>query len=160
MYRVLLILSAFIASSCSSTIYIVRHAEKEAQAGSVMSADVPLSAAGHARAEALKEKLDGKVALVYSTKTQRTMATGMPLAKAVGTDVKVYDHRNVALLDSLARSKKNILLVGHSNTVDDLVNHFMKQSMLQDLAETEYGDLFILKRRGNKFSYTRSHFGK
>lgn len=160
MYRLLLILTVVISSSCSSTIYIVRHAEKEAQTGSMMSSDVPLTADGSARAEALKEKLAGKVALIYSTKTRRTIATGTPLAQSVGAEIKIYDHRNTTLLDSLAQIKKNILLVGHSNTVDDLVNFFMKQNILQDLPETEYGDLFILKRKGNKFSYQRSHFGK
>ena len=46
----------------------------------------------------------------------------------------------------------NVLVVGHSNTVDDIVNGLMGISEFSDLPDTEYGSLFIVKKKGNKYS--------
>src|SRR5688500_4636201 len=70
----------FTLSSCATKFYVVRHAEKES-ANSNMTSDVPLSAAGMARAEELKELLkDKKIVRIYSTDYQRTKSTAAPLA--------------------------------------------------------------------------------
>jgi broad specificity phosphatase PhoE len=55
-----LLFAAFLLQACSTTSYfIVRHCEKEAQNAN-MTSDVPLSAAGKERAEALKTVLQSK----------------------------------------------------------------------------------------------------
>ena len=69
--------------SCSNTIYVVRHAEKETGIDPTTMktiTDPPLSLPGQERALALKQQLSGKnVQHIYSTNTLRTISTAKPL---------------------------------------------------------------------------------
>jgi broad specificity phosphatase PhoE len=139
-------------AACSSkTIYVVRHAEKAAQ-GSNMTSDVPLSEQGKQRAEKLKEELLQKnVGFIFSTQTIRTTTTAQPLSDAIGVPVQFYNHRDT--LDKFvarinATGKKSVLIVGHSNTVDDVVNKFIGTNTLTDLPDSVYNRLFIVKKKG------------
>lgn len=158
----------FILASCSTTKYfVVRHAEKETtSSGTTMSTpnDPPLSEAGRQRAEALKERLkDEKVAYIFSTQTRRTLATAEPLHELYGLRMNPYNHRDtldkfVARVKSLP--KGNVLIVGHSNTVDDVVNAMMGEKVIPgDLSEAEYDNLFIITRKGKKYSFRREKYG-
>lgn len=161
MFRTLLFLLLLSASSCSSTYYIVRHAEKEAPS-QVMTSDVPLSAAGQERAEALKGVLQDKgIRRIYSTNYIRTRETARPLSGATGIAIETYDVKDAGFINLLkALEKGNTLIVGHSNTVDDLVNGLTGKQLLQDLPDTQYGDLFVVKKRGKNYRYEVKHFGK
>jgi len=161
--RVLLPVLALLLASCRTTsYYIVRHGEKAAASGAQMSSDVPLSAAGEERAQALKERLqNARVDHVFSTNTQRTRNTAQPLATARGLSIQTYDARDTGFVSRIKFiSRGNVLIVGHSNTVDDLVNRFLGQSELADLPDTAFGDLFIITRKGKKYRFRREHFGK
>ena len=158
----LLLFTAGLLQACSSTSYfIVRHAEKEAQNAN-MTSDVPLSAEGKERAEALESKLHSqKVKHIYSTNTLRTKSTAQPLSSLLGVPIQTYDHRDTSFVSRIkALPKGNVLIVGHSNTIDDLVNQFYPQAQLKDLPDSQYGDLFIIKRKGNRYSLQVDHFGK
>ena len=149
-------------NSCNrNTFYIVRHAEK-ATAAPTMSSDVPLSDAGEKRATALKELLKNKdVRFIFSTQTIRTTTTGKPLSEAISVPVQFYSPRDTTdkfILRLQSITKGNVLIVGHSNTVDDLVNKMMGQTLLNDLAETEYDNLFIIKRKGKKYLFEREKY--
>lgn len=149
-------------NSCSrNTFYIVRHAEK-ATAAPNMSSDVPLSEAGEKRAIALKELLKDKdVRSIFSTQTIRTTTTGKPLSEATAVPVQFYSPRDTTdkfILRLKSITKGNVLIVGHSNTVDDLVNKMMGKTLLSDLAETEYDNLFIVKRKGKKYLFERQKY--
>ncbi|HEX4956658.1 MAG TPA: phosphoglycerate mutase family protein [Lacibacter sp.] len=156
----IIILSMF---GCSSkTIYIVRHAEKATQ-GPNMTSDVPLSEQGTQRAEKLKMELQQKnIGFIFSTQTIRTTTTAKPLSDAIGVPVQFYNHRDT--LDKfIARvnesGKMNVLIVGHSNTVDDLVNKFIGDNTLTDLPDSVYNRLFIVKRKGkNGYSLVQKTF--
>lgn len=139
----------------------MRHAEKEAQSAN-MSSDVPLSAAGKERAEALKSTLQNKkIKHIYSTNTLRTKSTAQPLSEVIGVSIQTYDPRDTSFVSKIkALPKGNVLIVGHSNTVDDLVNRFYPKAQLKDLPDTQFGDLFIIKRKGQNYSYKLGHFGK
>ncbi len=154
-----LLFLAIVLASCSTTYYVVRHAEKES-APSNMTSDVPLSAAGAERAEALREILrDRKIVRIYSTGYQRTKQTAQPLATATGLPVQQYDPRDTAFIPSIKNLKGNTLIVGHSNTVDDIINALMGEKQMSDLPDTQYGDLFILTRKGGKWTLEKSRFG-
>lgn len=161
MFRTLLILLLVSGTSCSSTYYIVRHAEKEAPAN-VMTSDVPLSAAGKERAEALREALVGKnIRQIYSTNYVRTRGTAQPLSAATGVAIETYNPGDSSFMVRLKGVRKgNTLVVGHSNTVDDLVNGLTGRKLLQDLPDTQYGDLFVVRKRGKNYQFEVKHFGK
>ncbi|GAB4091522.1 histidine phosphatase family protein [Flaviaesturariibacter terrae] len=160
--RLSALLLVLLLASCQTTrYYIVRHAEKAAP-GPQMSSDVPLSPAGEARAQALQERLKGeKLQFVYSTNFLRTKATAAPTASAAGLGLLFYDPKDSSFISHvLAQGNGNTLIVGHSNTVDDLVNRLVGKPVLQDLPDSAYGDLFIVTKRGKRFSWKREHFGQ
>lgn len=150
-----------IFDSCSHSYYIVRHAEK-ADVGVNMISDVPLSDKGKERAEALKELLKNKkIAFVFSTNTIRTKATAQPTADYFGLKIETYgpalDSAFISLLKSL---KKNVLVVGHSNTVDEIVNKLCGSIQISsDLKDSEYDNLFIVTRKGNRYFLIKKKYG-
>lgn len=150
----------FVCISCSTTnFYIVRHAEKEQ--ATTMSSDVPLSETGMQRAAALKDVLlHEDIRRIYSTNYNRTISTAQPLSGATGLRIETYDPADSHFIEQLKNSKSgNILIVGHSNTVDDLVNGLTGKKLLQDLPDAQYGDLFIVSKQGKSYRYTKSKFG-
>ena len=154
------VLWVFLAS-CSHTYYVVRHAER-ATAAPNMSSDVPLSDEGKQRAENLKNLLHTKkVSEIFSTNTLRTRSTVQPTADYFQLKTQLYGPRpDSAFIQSLKTKKKNVLVVGHSNTVDDIVNMLCgNQQVPGDLAETEYDNLFIVTKKGKKWTITRKKYG-
>jgi broad specificity phosphatase PhoE len=150
----------FLFSCKTTSYYIVRHAEKET---ATMSGDVALSAEGKQRAEDLKDLLQNKtVKAIYSTNYIRTKSTAQPLADAKNITIQTYDPRDTGFISRIKNiNTGNVLIVGHSNTIDDLANQFMGTVVVPgDLPETQYGDLFIVKKKGKKYSFVKEHFGK
>ncbi|MGZ5192226.1 MAG: SixA phosphatase family protein [Flavisolibacter sp.] len=164
MQKLLLLLPITVfLTSCSHSYYVVRHAEKAVpSAGTTMSTpdDPLLSDAGVKRAEALKQVLIGKnIRHIFSTDTKRTKQTAEPLSKQSGVTIQIYGPRpDSVFTNQLKRIKENTLIVGHSNTVDDLVNSLINDKKLSDLADSEYDNLFIVRYKsffGKKISYNR-----
>jgi broad specificity phosphatase PhoE len=163
MTRLLLLLSFLVPCLQASTqvIYIVRHAEKEAAPSNMMS-DVPLSKEGKQRAEALRDLLKGEnISAVYSTNTDRTKSTGEPTARHFGLGIQTYGPRPDSAFAAMVRqTDKNLLIVGHSNTVDDLVNLVLQEKKIPgDLDEKEYDNLYIIRKAGGKFIFEHRRFG-
>jgi 2,3-bisphosphoglycerate-dependent phosphoglycerate mutase len=154
------LLSFFLISCGTATsFYVVRHAEKEAPTPN-MTTDVPLSAAGAQRAEALRELLKSKkIERIYSTGYQRTKNTAQPLSSVIGIPITVYNPTDTGFVRSIKNLKGNTLIVGHSNTVDDIVNGLLGSKELSDLPDSQYGDVWILKRKGSKWTMEKAHFG-
>jgi len=151
--------SAFFIS-CSQTYYVVRHAEKAVQAPN-MSSDVPLSDAGKQRAENLKEVLkDKKIGLIYSTNTIRTKTTAGPTANHFLITITEYPPRPDSAFITLLKSKKqNTLVVGHSNTIDDIVNMLCgEKKVAGDLPDAEYDNLYVIKRKGKNFIFKNEKY--
>ena len=150
-----------ILASCSHSYYIVRHAEKATQ-GTNMSSDVPLSDAGKERAVALKEVLKNKkIGYIFSTNTIRTKTTAQPLADYLRLQIEIYKPMlDSAFINQLRSLKKNTLIVGHSNTVDDIVNMlYNKKEIPGDLKDSEYDNLFIVKKKGSHYVFSVKHYG-
>lgn len=149
--------------SCSHTVYVVRHAEKIAStdsAAAMMSNDPPLSEAGKVRALVLRDELKGKhIKHIYSTNTIRTRATVEPLSQAIKVNIESYNNVD-SLVRAIQSTKQNVLVVGHSNTVDDIVNKLCRQTKIAgDLNEKEYDNLFVVKVRGRKGKFSRHKYG-
>ena len=101
------------------TLYAVRHAEKDS------GPNPPLTAEGHARAEALVGALaDVPVELIYSSDYRRCQETVAPLARAKSLTPEVIEaadpHRQIEALHGLPAGTV-ALLCGHANTVPMLV---------------------------------------
>jgi len=116
-------------------VYVVRHAQK------VESWDAddrlwPLSLKGAECAEKLAGLLEGRgIAAVYATERARTLATGTvvsgksPEVEIIGDDAS--GDPSDAWVDELRdrhRDDEAILIVGHSNTDDDLVLAFCPEA--------------------------------
>ncbi len=132
----------------ATTIVLVRHAEKATDD----PRDPSLSAAGQKRAEALASVLEAAdVKAAYSTQYKRTRATAEPLAKRLGLSIveRPITGEASAYARDLARevlaqqAGKAVLIVGHSNTVPDLVQAF-SGAVIAPLTEAEYDHLFIV----------------
>jgi broad specificity phosphatase PhoE len=97
-------------------IFIVRHADRLGNADD-------LSAAGVSRANELRRVL-GKVKIdsIYSTDFVRTRKTALPLATLKGLPTTIYSNATVLITHIVTHvSGKRTLVVGHSDTVDDLI---------------------------------------
>jgi len=98
------------------TIYLVRHSEKDLV--SENEADPPLTKCGRQRSESLSAFLEHvKLDAIYSTDYNRTINTALPTANSKGLKIENYNPRDlVGFSKSLLNSKKDVLVVGHSNT--------------------------------------------
>jgi broad specificity phosphatase PhoE len=115
-------------------IYLVRHAEKYASWPADRDLDTfqPLSSAGLQRADALAARLKAAgIAAVYTSRTTRAIETGAPLAHALEIPVVADDAstKTAEMTAFLAHLKEKhagdraVLIVGHSNTVPELLAH-------------------------------------
>lgn len=123
------------------TIFFVRHAEKAATGGD----DMDISEAGRARAEALVTVLkDAGISAIYATELKRTQQTAAPVAKALKLEPAVIPAKdNAGLLAKLQGSSGNILVVGHGNTIPDLVKALGITTPI-NIAENDYDNLFVV----------------
>jgi phosphohistidine phosphatase SixA len=148
--------------SCSRTVYVIRHGEKVTSdnASKMMDNDPPLSDAGKVRALVLKNELAAKhITHIYSTNTIRTRSTAEPLSQAVKVNVELYNNID-SLVGTIRSAKGNVLVVGHSNTVDDIVNKLCGQTKIAtDLNDGEYDNLFVVKIKGKKVVFEKRKYG-
>lgn len=106
----------------TTTFVIVRHAEKTSDD----ARDPPLSEVGERRARSLAQRLaDAPLTAAYATGFQRTQQTAQPAADAHAIKLTLYDAKMPAttLASQLraAHAHGTVLVVGHSNTVPDIV---------------------------------------
>jgi broad specificity phosphatase PhoE len=146
------------STSCESTktnskeeaiAYFVRHAEK-ADDG---SKNPPLTDDGLTRAKKLADMLEDKnIKSIYSTDYDRTKSTAIELADRLGQEVKIYVPSDTNFVNNIKMelSKGSILIVGHSNSTPTLVNAVLQEDKYQNIEESDYGNIFLVKnRKGN-----------
>ena len=127
------------------TIYVSRHMRKGE------GDDPPLSAQGSAEAERLAALLSDKsIKAIFVTPTRRSRETAAPLAAATGAAVETYDPRdNAALARRVAAIPGSILIVGHSNTVPEIVAA-IGGTPPAPMSEEDFGRLFAVERANGK----------
>lgn len=126
-----------------STVFLVRHAEK-AEASGVDPKDPDLADAGRARADSLSIMLkDARVTRVYATEFKRTQQTAEPIARAAGVQMTIVAARDTkALVEKLKGADGNSLVVGHSNTLPEIIKTLGVAKPLT-IQEADYNNLFI-----------------
>ena len=143
-------LATAVPALAPQTVFLVRHAERADTAPGgkpTMAADPDLSEAGRVRAASLADMLeDANVTAIFTTKYKRTQQTAAPLAKVLGIRPTVLDSNDAAaLLQAIAATKGNVLVVGHSNTVPAIIEGLGITSPVA-IADDEYDHLFVLTR--------------
>ncbi len=142
-------------------VWVVRHAEKDTK--NPKDQDPDLSEIGAKRAEALKKELKGqRIDSIFSTDYKRTKLTGFPLADITGINIKTYDPSKVdVLIKSLKMNAqgKKILIIGHSNTVLEIIEAFGGKRPLDKLTDNDYSYLFSLTIKGNKVDVKTEKYG-
>jgi broad specificity phosphatase PhoE len=134
--------AAFSASAESSvTVFIVRHAEKEAS-----GADPSLTDAGRERAESLAGLLaDAGISAIFSSEFKRTQETAAPLAKRLGLSVTVVPAKDLDALLAKVRAlgpDGRALIVGHSDTVPELARR-LTGVKVANLSDADYDRLYV-----------------
>ena len=147
---VLMLVVSVATAAAQPIVFIVRHAER-ADAGmaaaKVPGADPDLSGAGVARANSLAAMLkDARIRTVITTEFKRTKQTGEPVATAAGVSPTVIDSKDVAgLLKTVRSSTGNVLVVGHSNTLPDVLKGLGVTEPIT-IGEDEFDSLFVVTR--------------
>jgi phosphohistidine phosphatase SixA len=120
--------------------YVMRHLEK---AG---GPDPGLSAAGQANAGRLAAWLAGRPpAAIYVSTTRRARETAAPAAERFSVPPKEYDPAGdpAELIARVKAETGAVLLVGHSNTVPELVARLGGERPAP-LADSDYGDIWVI----------------
>jgi broad specificity phosphatase PhoE len=137
------------ATAGSTTIIVIRHAEKDLGAGGV---DPPLNEAGKARAALLARmfgngKALGHLDAIYVTTALRNRLTAAPLAASLGlspTVVPTDDSRGLARRVLHEHGGDRVLIVGHIDTVPAIVSILSGNDNVPPIAADEYGTLYIV----------------
>lgn len=135
------------SSQTTTTVIVVRHAEKEL--GTID--DPPLSQAGEQRAAELARVFGDKSSVaaidrIFVSDTRRAQRTAAPLAQRLGLTPVVYPGRDV---EALARRIESglrghrIFVVGHSNTVPELVHALAPRVTVPAMPDGEYDTIYI-----------------
>lgn len=140
---------AYWNSATTTTIVLVRHAEK--QVGAIT--DAPLSPEGEIRASRLTQLLGGseefgRIGKIYVTDTRRTQQTAAGLAQRLGLTPQVID----AKTDSAELARRALrenrghraLIVGHSNTVPEIVAALTRGDNVPPMSEDEFDTMYIV----------------
>jgi broad specificity phosphatase PhoE len=137
------------ATAGSTTVVVIRHAEKDLGAGAV---DPPLNEAGKARAQLLARmfgngKALGHLDAIYVTAALRNRLTAAPLAERLGLSpvvVPADDPRGLARTVLHEHGGARVLIVGHSDTVPAIVSALSGDDKVPPIADDEYGTLYIV----------------
>jgi broad specificity phosphatase PhoE len=153
-----LLLTALSAAASDQVVFLVRHAEREATPAQgapaaqpahpgMMADDPPLNAAGQARAAKLAATLaSADIRFIFTTEYRRTRQTAAPLAQKLKlTPVMAASKDPDPLVAQVRKAKGNVLIVGHSNTLPELLKKLGVKADVK-IEDSEFDNLFVLVR--------------
>jgi len=155
-----LVLNVTVAQEKTTTIYLIRHAEK-----ADASADPSLSTAGIERAQKWGKYFDDKnISTYYVSRYKRTKMTALEITSTFskmpepGTErnfnLRTYDPATLSLKDVANDNKgQNVLIVGHSNTIPTQINALIGEKKYAEIPESDFGNLYIIKVTGDKITH-------
>ena len=130
----------------ATTVYIVRHAEKDMADGNVK--DPRLTPEGLKRSFDLSTKLESEeISAIFSTNYIRTIQTAEPLSKRIKKKIQIYDP---TIVSDIVRTVgngykgKTVLIVGHSNTILPMIRAFGGSTTITEIKDYDYSYLFKL----------------
>ncbi len=119
-------------------LFLVRHAEKVDN-----SKDAVLSEQGQARAKKLAHELrDAGLTAIFATEFQRTQQTAAPTAEEMKIRIRQHPADDTKGLVKLLRAEKRVLVVGHSNTLPEIVAAYGLK--MPDIPDNEFDGLYIV----------------
>lgn len=129
------------AAQAAPVVFVVRHGEKASTGGN----DPELSVAGQKRAEALARILkDSQITAVFVTELKRTQQTAVPTARAAHLTPTVLPASDIpGLVAKLRALNGNALLVGHGNTIPDLMKALGITTTVT-IPEDDYTEIFLV----------------
>jgi len=129
------------AANAAPVIFIVRHAEKTRASDN----DPDLSLQGQKRADSLAHILkDSQITSVFVTEFKRTQETAAPTAKAAHVSSTMIPASDVgALVEELRALNGNVLVVGHGNTIPDLLKALGIATPVS-IPEDDYSEIFVV----------------
>jgi phosphohistidine phosphatase SixA len=141
-------LLAITLTACSTTtVYLVRHAEKVDESDST-----DLSPAGKQRALALADTLASRgIDSIFTTPYRRTRQTAEPLAQRLGMQSRDYAPKPTgAIVNRVNQIRgKTVLVVGHSNTVLEIARGLGAKPRLPTIEAGDFDNLFVVRiKRG------------
>ncbi|RZJ76301.1 MAG: histidine phosphatase family protein [Flavobacterium sp.] len=143
-------------------VFVVRHAEKVTD--DPKDKDPLLSEIGALRAVDLMKLLRGeKIDSIFTTDYKRTKLTAFPLADKIGISMKTYNpaEQKVLAKQLITNAKgKKILIVGHSNTVLDVVEAFGAEKPVKELTDDDYDYIFEITIKGDKAEVKVNRYGE
>jgi phosphohistidine phosphatase SixA len=140
---------AYWNSATTTTIVVVRHAEK--QLGAI--SDAPLSPEGETRATRLAQMLGGseeygRIRKIYVTNTRRTQQTAAGLAQRLSLKPEIVDaktdSRELARRALHENRGSRALIVGHSNTVPEIVAALARAEKVPPMGDEEFDTLYVV----------------
>jgi len=129
------------AAEAVPVIFIVRHAEK----ASASDKDPDLSLEEQKRADALARILkDSQINSVFVTEFKRTQETAAPTAKAAHVSPTEVPSKDIAgLAGKLRGLNGNALVVGHGNTIPDLLKALGVATPVS-IPDDDYAEIFAV----------------
>lgn len=129
-------------------VFVVRHAEQKSE-----GSDPELSPRGKERAWHLAEYLS-RVGLtgIYTSELKRARHTSDPIAQVTGlvqVVVKAQEYDKLVQMIRRDHPKGRVLVVGHSNTVPDILKHLGVVETIT-IADSEYDDFFVVTPRAGE----------
>lgn len=131
-----------------STYYLIRHAEKDME--NPENEDPYLSDKGTNRAM-LYERIFMNITFdeIYATNTKRTLQTVTAVGMDNNTEVKIYETKDLVTDEFLKNTLgKNVLIVGHSNTIPKIANQLINDDYFQEIDEKDYGNVYVITLAG------------
>jgi phosphohistidine phosphatase SixA len=136
-------------SATTTTIVLIRHAEKQVGATS----DAPLAPDGEIRAARLARMFGdasefGRVQKIYVTDTRRTQQTAAGIAQRLDLTPEILTARTSSsdLAGRVLRENRGgrALVVGHSNTVPEIVAQLTGRDDVPPMGDEEFDTLYVV----------------
>jgi broad specificity phosphatase PhoE len=135
-------------TATSTTVVVIRHAEKQLNAGD----DPSLSEAGQARAALLARMFGadahfGRIEAIYVSATRRSQQTAAPLAAKLKIAVTIGPENDPKLLARRVLREHHgghVLVVAHSNTIPKIVEALGGVGPIPPISDAQFETLYVV----------------